>query len=140
MIYCGVWFTILIYFSCEASCKFPIKDIFHNSGDVAVNEENYLCSINSRYKGNKCCECTRGCMKSKTCSIDTLWNADKPVLLKNIWIYSSKKQINTKILTANLFSQSSTEMIKITQVKIFSWFQHSRSCKAYRQRGMQNVN
>ena len=68
----------VFYVSFVASSKFPLKDILHLSQDVKVSVDNYLCNTNAtRY--SKCCECTRDCMKYKTCCIDLLWNSTRPV-------------------------------------------------------------
>ena len=74
-------FITIFYVSSVISSKFPLKDILHFSQDVKVFEENYLCSIDirNRYKNEKCCECTRDCMKYKTCCIDFLWNSTAPI-------------------------------------------------------------
>ena len=74
-------FITILFVSSVISSKFPLKDILHFSQDVKVAEENYLCSIDirNRYKNEKCCECTRDCMKYKTCCIDFLWNSTAPI-------------------------------------------------------------
>ena len=76
-----VLFLVVFYIYSVASAKFPLKDILHLSQDVKVAEEKYLCSTNirTRYKNDKCCECTKDCMKYKTCCIDLLWNSKRPV-------------------------------------------------------------
>ena len=76
-----VLFMTVFYVFSFARSKFPLKDILHLSQDVKVAEENYLCSSDNRtrYENNKCCKCTRDCMKYKTCCIDLLWNSQKPV-------------------------------------------------------------
>ena len=76
-----VLFIAVFYVSSVASAKFPLKDVLHLSQDVKLAEENYLCSIDigNRLKNDKCCECTKDCMKYKTCCIDLLWNSEKPV-------------------------------------------------------------
>ena len=76
-----VLFMTIFYVSSVVNSKFPLKDILHLSQDVEVTEENYLCSIDNKngYKNDKCCECTRDCMKYKTCCIDLLWNSTRPV-------------------------------------------------------------
>ena len=72
--------TVFYVFSVACS-KFPLKDIFHLSQDAKIPKENYLCSadIKTRYKNDKCCKCTKDCMKYKTCCIDRLWNSTRPV-------------------------------------------------------------
>ena len=76
-----VLFMAIFYVSSVVSSNFPLRDILHLSQDVKVTEENYLCSIDNknRYKKEKCCKCTRDCMKYKTCCIDLLWNSTRPV-------------------------------------------------------------
>ena len=80
-----VLFLVVFYIYSVASAKFPLKDILHLSQDVKVAEEKYLCSTNirTRYKNDKCCECTKDCMKYKTCCIDLLWNSKRLSHLKN---------------------------------------------------------
>ena len=82
MEYCRVLFLAefyLSYFLYAKGLKFPLKEIFNISEGVKIAEENYLCSIKSILNRNKCCECTKYCMKYKTCCIDRLWNAEKPI-------------------------------------------------------------
>lgn len=82
MEYCRVLFLAefyLSYFLYAKGLKFPLKEIFNISEDVKIAEENYLCSIKSILNRNKCCECTKDCMQYKTCCIDRLWNAEKPI-------------------------------------------------------------
>ena len=76
-----VFLVIVFYVSSVASSKFPLIDIFHLSQDAKIPTENYLCStdIKTRHKNDKCCKCTRDCMKYKTCCIDLLWNSTRPV-------------------------------------------------------------
>ena len=83
MEYCRVLLLVefyLGYFLYVEGLKFPLKEIFNISEDVRIAEENYLCSTKNIFNRNKCCECTEDCMKYKTCCIDRLWNAEKPVL------------------------------------------------------------
>ena len=82
MEYCRVLFLVefyLTYFLFAEGLKFPLKEIFNISEDVRIAEENYLCNTRNILNINKCCECTKDCMKYKTCCIDRLWNAEKPI-------------------------------------------------------------
>ena len=82
MEYCQFLFLVefyLSYFLYANGLKFPLKEIFNISEDVKIAEESYLCSIKSILNRKKCCECTKDCMKYKTCCIDRLWHAEKPV-------------------------------------------------------------
>ena len=79
MAHYGVLFTLVIFISSVTGHKFPLNDVFHLPKNVNVDEQNYLCSIINNHKNYKCCECTRDCMKYKTCCIDILWNAETPI-------------------------------------------------------------
>ena len=79
MVYFRALFTLVIFISSVRGHKFPLKDVFHLPKNVNVEEQNYLCSIINNHKNHKCCECTRDCMKYKTCCIDILWNAETPI-------------------------------------------------------------
>ena len=77
-----VLFPYVIYLSYAAGPKYLLKDIFNLSEDIEIAEENYLCNLKSTKimtNTSKCCDCTKDCMKYKSCCIDILWNADSPV-------------------------------------------------------------
>ena len=82
MTWCAVFFTSVIYVSFVTGSKYPLKDIFNLSEDTEIAEENYLCNLKNTKKMTntfKCCECTKDCMRYKSCCIDILWNVDSPV-------------------------------------------------------------
>ena len=103
MAYSGVLLTTIVYISCAIGHEFPWKDIFNHSSDLEAIKGNYLCSSKSRYQSNKCCECTKECLKYKTCCIDILWDVERPV--------RSKEYLDLLINVTSIYKDTSCEPI-----------------------------
>ena len=103
MAYFGVLFTTIVYISCAIGHEFPWKYIFNHSIDLEKIKGNYLCSSKIRYQSNKCCECTKECLKYKTCCIDILWNVERPV--------RAKEYLDLLINVTSIYKDTSCEPI-----------------------------
>ena len=103
MAYSGVLLTTIVHISCAIGHEFPWKDIFNHSIDLETIKGNYLCSSKSQYQSNKCCECTKKCLKYKTCCIDILWDVERPV--------RSKEYLDLLINVTSMYKDTSCEPI-----------------------------
>ena len=103
MAYFGVLLTTIVYISCTIGHEFPWKYIFNHSSDLETIKGNYLCSSKIRYQSNKCCECTKECLKYKTCCIDILWNVERPV--------RAKEYLDLLINVTSIYKDTSCEPI-----------------------------
>ena len=103
MAYFGVLLTTIVYISCAIGHEFPWKYIFNHSSDIETIKGNYLCSSKIRYQSNKCCECTKECLKYKTCCIDILWNVERPV--------RAKEYLDLLINVTSIYKDTSCEPI-----------------------------
>ena len=103
MAYFGVLLTTIVYISCTIGHEFPWKYIFNHSSDLETIKGNYLCSSKIRYQSNKCCECTKECLKYKTSCIDILWNVERPV--------RAKEYLDLLINVTSIYKDTSCEPI-----------------------------
>ena len=103
MTYSRVLLTTIVYISYAIGHEFPWKDIFNHSSDLETVKGNYLCSRKSRYQSNKCCECTKECLKYKTCCIDLLWDVKRPA--------RSKEYLDLLINVTSIYKDTSCEHI-----------------------------
>ena len=103
MAYFGVLLTTIVYISCAIGHEFPWKYIFNHSSDIETIKGNYLCSSKIRYQNNKCCECTKECLKYKTCCLDILWNVERPV--------RAKEYLDLLINVTSIYKDTSCEPI-----------------------------
>ena len=103
MAYFGVLLTTIVYISCTIGHEFPWKYIFNHSSDLETIKGSYLCSSKIRYQSNKCCECTKECLKYKTCCIDILWNVERPV--------RAKEYLDLLINVTSIYKDTSCEPI-----------------------------